>query len=39
MIKTNLESSKSSSPERRVSNLTLSVGASSFSYILKTYEL
>lgn len=36
---TNLESSKSSSPERRVSNLTLSVGASSFSYILKTYEL
>ena len=31
----NLESLKYSSPDRRVSNLTLSVGASSFSHILK----
>lgn len=32
----NRDSSKSSSPDSRVINLTLSVGASSFSYILNT---
>ena len=35
----NLESSKYSSSDRRVSSLTLSVGASSFSYIFKTCQL